>query len=361
MGLTDILLIILSVLVLAMIVVLIITRKKDGEKGAEDRLAQRIDKQGELTARLMAGMNASHKADTEAMRASVDGRLRLIQQENARRLEDMRRTVDERLSRSVSSSIEGSFKTVSGQLERVSQSIGELKGMSGDIVDLKRILGGVKQRGNWGEAQLESILADMLPPEAYFAQYSIDGSRERVDFAVKLPGEEGVLPIDSKFPMERYAAVLNAAEQGDPAGVKAAEDALKRAVTEQAKSIRKYIIPPKTTDFAVMFIPSEAIYAHVCSLGMTGELMRSCGILTAGPATMAALISTIDMGCVKFAVEEKSAHILALLKSSAKELEKLAAHAAQAERNAQLTVTHISNMRKTADRLIGELDDAQKL
>ena len=361
MGITDILLIILSILILAMIAVLLITRRKnDGGAEMERKLAERIDRQSELTAKLMTGMNASHKADTEAMRASVDGRLRLIQQENARRMEDIRRTVDERLAASVASSIEGSFKTVSGQLDRVSQSIGELKGMSGDIVDLKRILGGVKQRGSWGEAQLEAILADMLPPGAYYAQYSVDGSRERVDYAVKLPGEESVLPIDSKFPMERYAAVLRAAEQGG-AEAKAADDALRRAVTEQAKSIRKYIIPPKTTDFAVMFIPSEAIYAHICSLGLAEELMRGYGVLAAGPTTMAALISTVDMGCVKFAVEEKSAQILALLKSSRKELEKVTSQAAQAERNAQLTASHLAEMKRTADRLVKALADAERL
>lgn len=362
MTLTDYLLIALIIICTVLGIVVILRRQNNGkEEAINKKLDEQFKSQNELTLKIMTGMNSAHKSDTEAMRASVDERLRLIQQDNANKLEAIRHTVDERLASSVSLGIEGSFKTVSGQLDAVSKSIGELRGMSGDIIDLKRVLGGVKQRGSWGETQLERILADMLPKEGYYTQYSVNGTREKVDFAVKLPGEESVLPVDSKFPMERYSHVLEAYDNGDAAAEKIAEDALKKTVLEQAKSIRKYIVPPATTDFAVMFIPSEAIYSHVCSMGLAALVMREYSIMIAGPANMAALISTIDMGCVKFAVEEKSTQILATLKEIKKELAKLSESTALAKRNIGLAANHIDDVSKRIDIFSKKLNDADKL
>ncbi len=362
MKLTDYLIIGLIV-ALGVFIVVLLTKKSKNNDNSEiaKQLDERFRSQNELTLKIMSSMNSSHKSDTEAMRASVDTRLRMIQQENSRKLDEIRSTVDERLAKNVSEGIEGSFKTVSGQLDAVSRSIGELKGMSGEITDLKRVLGGVKQRGNWGEAQLQAILSDMLPKEGYYVQHSVEGTREKVDFAIKLPGESSVLPVDSKFPMERYAQVMAAWDNGDAAAEKTAEEGLKRAVIEQAKSIRKYIVPPATTDFAVMFIPSEAIYSHICSLGITADLMREYGVMTAGPSNMSALISTIDMGCIKFAVEEKSEQILIALKEIKKELAKLSDSASLAKRNIDLASGHIGEVSKRLERLSVKMTEAEKL
>ncbi len=361
MQLTDILIILLILMIAVLAVAVVRRSKKDNDENIRKDIAQKFNDQNELTLRLMANMNASYKADTEAMRNSVDNRLRQIQLENSKKLDELRNTVDNRLQRSVSAGIEGSFKTVSGQLSTVAQTIGELKEMSGEITSLKKILGGVKTRGIWGEAQLEAILSDMLPPDGYMVEYSVKATRERVDFAVKLPGEDAVLPIDSKFPMDRYSEVISACEAAEQSAIKRAEDALKRSVIEQAKRIRKYISPPQTTDFAVMFIPSEAIYAHLCSMNISGVIMKELGVMIAGPSIISALVSAIDMGCVKFAVQEKSAQILLILKETQKEIDKLSQSAASAKRNIELASSHIDDVKKRTDKLGATLSGASKL
>ena len=342
--------------------VLILLLKKSSPKGEKEAdLKESIKNQNELMIKLLSGVSQSNREQNEAMRAQLDRRLSMLSRENSEKLEQMRRSVESGLSSGVRNGIEGSFKSVSDQLETLARSLGELKNMSGDISGLKRVLGGIKQRGNWGEAQLESILSDMLAPEYYKEQFCVAGGREAVDFAVKLPGEDVYLPIDSKFPMERYEAVIRAQDTGDSALLKKAGEDIVRAVTDQAKSIKKYVCPPKTTDFAVMFLPSEAIYTYLSAKGLSRSLMREYGVLLAGPSVISAIISAVDMSAVKFAVEQKSEDILRVLKNTQSEIGKLSESLALAKRNTELALNHIDGAKKKTDRLSNVLSEASQL
>ncbi len=261
----------------------------------------------------------------DGMRTTLDRRLDGIRCENQEALERIRRSVDEQLSTTLSSSLDQSFKSVGIQLEQVSKSIGEVHRMAPDIQDLRNILSNVKNRGTWGEVQLGSIIEDMFAPSQYEAQFAITSGRERVDYAIRLPGQgngEVYLPIDSKFPMDRYAAYLSAEKQGNPALADTAKNALLRAVRDQARDIaRKYIAPPYTTDFAVLFLPSEGMYAMLAAEDFAFSLQQEHKILLAGPSTLAALLNSLQMGFRTLAIQQKSADTLRLLGAVKKSME----------------------------------------
>ena len=196
----------------------------------------------------------------ESMRITLDRRLEGMRRENQTAMEQLRRSVDEQLSTTLTTGLNNSFKSVSLQLEQVSRNINEVQNMAPDIQKLHNILANVKNRGTWGEVQLGSIISDLFAPAQYESQFAITNNAERVDYAIRLPGQqhEVYLPIDAKFPMDRYTAYLSAESQGNPVLTDTAKAALLRAVKDQAKDIaRKYISPPYTTDFAILFVPSE--------------------------------------------------------------------------------------------------------
>lgn len=255
--------------------------------------------------------------DLEAMRAAMDRRLAEIQAENEKSLAELRQTVNKNLSETLTDSLAASFQSVSSQLEQVYKSMGEMRSMTADVTDLKRILGNVKNRGTWGEVQLESLLSDILSPSQYAAQLSLSGSAEKVDFAVKLPGdgEKPVyLPIDSKFPMDRYRAVLDAEQYGDDRAKALSRETLLKTVRDEAKKIAaKYILPPDTTDFAVLFVPSEGLYAYLAAADLPFALQRDFRILLAGPSNLSALLNSFQLGFRTLAVERQSGEILKLL------------------------------------------------
>lgn len=255
--------------------------------------------------------------DLEAMRAAMDRRLAEIQAENEKSLAELRQTVNKNLSETLTDSLAASFQSVSSQLEQVYKSMGEMRSMTADVTDLKRILGNVKNRGTWGEVQLESLLSDILSPSQYAAQLSLSGSAEKVDFAVRLPGdgEKPVyLPIDSKFPMDRYRAVLDAEQYGDDRAKALSRETLLKTVRDEAKKIAaKYILPPDTTDFAVLFVPSEGLYAYLAAADLPFALQRDFRILLAGPSNLSALLNSFQLGFRTLAVERQSGEILKLL------------------------------------------------
>ena len=255
--------------------------------------------------------------DLEAMRAAMDRRLTEIQAENEKSLAELRQTVNKNLSETLTDSLAASFQSVSSQLEQVYKSMGEMRSMTADVTDLKRILGNVKNRGTWGEVQLESLLSDILSPSQYAAQLSLSGSAEKVDFAVRLPGdgEKPVyLPIDSKFPMDRYRAVLDAEQYGDDRAKALSRETLLKTVRDEAKKIAaKYILPPATTDFAVLFVPSEGLYAYLAAADLPFALQRDFRILLAGPSNLSALLNSFQLGFRTLAVERQSGEILKLL------------------------------------------------
>ena len=273
----------------------------------------------------MSQISETTMQNLDGMRTTLDRRLDGIRRENQEALERIRRSVDEQLSTTLSSSLDQSFKSVGIQLEQVSKSIGEVHRMAPDIQDLRNILSNVKNRGTWGEVQLGSIIEDMFAPSQYEAQFAITSGRERVDYAIRLPGQGSsavYLPIDSKFPMDRYAAYLSAEKQGNPALADTAKSALLRAVRDQARDIaRKYIAPPYTTDFAVLFLPSEGMYAMLAAEDFAYPLQQEHKILLAGPSTLAALLNSLQMGFRTLAIQQKSADTLRLLGAVKKSME----------------------------------------
>lgn len=238
--------------------------------------------------------------------------------ENIRQLDNIRETVDEKLQKTLEERITQSFKTVSDRLEQVHKGLGEMQTLASGVGDLKKVLSNVKTRGILGEIQLGSILEQILSPEQYEENVKTRASgNERVEFAVKMPGSGDdfvYLPIDAKFPGDKYEALMNAYETGDKALVDAASKNLENAVKKAAKDIHdKYIEPPYTTDFAIMFLPFEGLYAEVVKSGLTEKLQRDYKVNIAGPTTMAALLNSLQMGFKTLAIQKRSSEVWKVL------------------------------------------------
>ena len=274
------------------------------------------------------------------MRATLDQQLRALQEDNAAKLEKMRETVDEKLQSTLTTRLDSSFKLVSERLEQVQRGLGEMQQLATGVGDLKRVLTNVKTRGTWGEVQLDNLLEQTLVPEQYARSVRVrPDSAEAVDFAVRLPGRGSGdapvwLPIDCKFPREDYERLLDAQEQAEPDLVRATGAQLEKAVRIQAKSIcEKYIVPPHTTDFAVMFLPTEGLYAEVIRRpGLTDALQRDHRIVVAGPTTITALLNSLQMGFRTLAIEQRSSEVWKLLGAVKSEFGKFAGILERAEK-----------------------------
>jgi DNA recombination protein RmuC len=257
----------------------------------------------------------------EALRATVDERLGALQEDNGRRLEEMRRTVDEQLQGTLERRLDESFRRVSERLEAVQRGLGEMQALAAGVGDLRKVLTNVKTRGTWGEVQLGALLEQLLAPEQYVANAATrkDGG-ERVEFAVRLPGPgdgagEVLLPIDAKFPVEDYARLVEASERGDADGVEAASRALEARIKACAREIHdKYVAPPRTTDFAILFLPTEGLYAEVLRRpGLAELLQRELKVSVAGPTTLAALLNSLQMGFRTLAIQKRSSEVWQVL------------------------------------------------
>lgn len=247
--------------------------------------------------------------------------------ENIRQLDNIRETVDEKLQKTLEERITQSFKTVSDRLEQVHKGLGEMQTLASGVGDLKKVLSNIKTRGILGEIQLGSILEQILSPEQYEENVKTRASgNERVEFAVKMPGSGDdfvYLPIDAKFPGDTYEALMNAYETGDKALVDAASKNLENAVKKAAKDIHdKYIEPPYTTDFAIMFLPFEGLYAEVVKSGLTEKLQRDYKVNIAGPTTMAALLNSLQMGFKTLAIQKRSSEVWKVLAAAKTEFGK---------------------------------------
>lgn len=256
----------------------------------------------------------------EQLRAALSAGMEKLQRDNAEKLEKMRLTVDEKLHETLNRRLGESFSLVNERLEQVYKGLGEMQTLASGVGDLKRVLTNVKTRGIWGEVQLGALLSQILAPSQYAENVQvIPHSSERVEYAVILPGSaedsQVFLPIDSKFPLESYERLLAAVEAGDPEAVNAASAALCAAVRTEAKRIsRKYIGPPYTTDFAVMFLATEGLYAEALRCrGLVEELQREQRILVAGPTTLTALLNSLQVGFRTLAIEQRSAEVWQLL------------------------------------------------
>jgi len=255
------------------------------------------------------------------VRGTLESKIRDLQADNAKRLEEMRQTVDEKLHATLETRLTESFKQVSERLEKVHQGLGEMQALAIGVGDLKRVLTNVKTRGTWGEVQLEMLLEQVLTVDQYAKNVeTVAGSNARVEFAIKLPGvvDGGPplwLPIDAKFPKEQYERLLEAAETADADGVTRAGNELERAVRNEAKTIcEKYVSPPQTTDFAILFLPTEGLYAEVMRRpGLADDLQRSLRVTIAGPSTLSALLNSLQMGFRTLALEKRSSEVWQVL------------------------------------------------
>ncbi|WP_324824247.1 DNA recombination protein RmuC [Sinanaerobacter sp. ZZT-01] len=261
------------------------------------------------------------------IRSMIEIRLSSLQEDNGKRLDQMRQTVDEKLQKTLEERIGQSFQLVSNRLEQVYKGLGEMQTLASGVGDLKRVLSNVKTRGILGEIQLGAILEQILSPEQYEENITTKkGSTERVEFAIKLPGENEevvYLPIDAKFPADAYSRLMQAYENNDRIEAEAAGAILERTIKSFAKSIRdKYIEPPQTTDFAIMFLPFEGLYAEVVRRGLIETLQREYKVNIAGPTTMGALLNSLQMGFKTLAIQKHSSDVWNVLGAVKTEFDK---------------------------------------
>ena len=299
-----------------------------GLKSANETLAVSLNTLSELQRTQLDGvtkqlkeLGESNSQSLERVRVTVDSRVKELQDGNEKKLEEMRKTVDEKLHDTLEKRLGESFKLVSERLEAVQRGLGEMQNLATGVGDLKRVLTNVKTRGTWAEVQLGALLEQILTP-AQFARnvQTKEDSRELVEFAIKLPGPKDDpeacvwLPIDSKFPQEDYIRLQDAADRGDAEAVQKASDALSRAIRVQAESMGKYLCPPATTDFAIMFLPTEGLYAEVLRQpNLLEELQHKNHVMVAGPTTLAALLISLRMGFQTLAIEQQSAEVWKVL------------------------------------------------
>ena len=253
----------------------------------------------------------------EQIRSGVERQLTGIREDNGKKLDEMRQVVDEKLQKTLEDKLSRSFALVSERLEQVYKGLGEMQTLAAGVGDLSKVLSNVKTRGILGEIQLGAILGEIMAPEQYEVNAKVqEASGERVEFAIKLPADDGyvLLPVDSKFPADAYTNLMDAYEQGNADAVKAAQNVLKSRIKEFGADIaKKYINPPYTTEFAVMFLPTEGLYAEVLRLGMMETLQREYRVNIAGPSTMAALLNSLQMGFKSVAIQKRSGEVWKVL------------------------------------------------
>src|SRR5256884_3148062 len=314
---------------IAGVIVLLVRRGSNG--GASSELVKRLEMidrglRDEFSRnREEAGAAAKNQREEltkslESVRSVVDLRLGQLQEDNAKQLDKMRATVDEKLQGTLEKRLGESFKLVSDRLEQVHQGLGAMQQLASDVGGLQRVLTNVKTRGGWSEWQLGVLLEEMLTPEQFAKNMKTrDDTDERVEFAIKLPGDENGapvwLPIDAKFPMEHYERLTTAQENGDSTLVEAAMKTLETQLKRCAKDIcEKYINPPKTTDFALLFLPSEGLYAEaIRRVGLVQNVQRDCRVTSVGPTTLAALLNSLQMGFRTLAIQRRSSEVWNLL------------------------------------------------
>jgi len=314
-----------------------------------DTLAQQINAMSEANARRLG-----------EMRATLEAQLTQLQQTNATKLDEMRATVDEKLHATLQARLGESFKQVADRLEQVHKGLGEMQTLATGVGDLKHLLTNVKTRGMFGEAQLEALLEQVLVPDQYAAQIATrPGSKHVVDFAIKLPGKFDTLdclwlPIDAKFPNEDYERLLDAQQRADKADADAAAKALEARIRLEAKSIAdKYIAPPYTTDFAILFLPTEGLYAEVLRRpGLMESLQRDHRITLAGPTTLLAMLGSLQMGFRTLALEKRSSEVWQVLGAVKTEFEKFGGVLAKVKSQTE-TVLNTLNSAETRSRAMG--------
>lgn len=317
----DIFLGVVGVVIIVMLAVVLWMIMKPSEKQDYKKLEERLIRMEGEVAKINPEIDRNFRENRkeiaenlERMQNSNEKSLEQVRSSNEKKLEQMRETVDEKLKASVEKRFNESFKSISTQLTQVYQGLGEMKTLATGVGDLKKVMEGVKTRGIYGEVQLGAIIEDTLNKSQYEENIiTKSGSNDRVEFVVKMPGKESdvYLPIDSKFPVENYSRLIAAYDNGDKAEISAYQKALSGDVKEQAKKIAsKYVDPPKTTDFAIMFVPTESLYAEIIRIpGLSDEIRQKYNITIASPSTLPVMLSGLLMGFRTVAIEKRSAEV----------------------------------------------------
>jgi DNA recombination protein RmuC len=293
------------------------TESAQNAKTAREELAGNLGQFAQTLQHQLSTLTQSNEQRLEAVRATVEQRLDLLRTDNTQKLEQMRATVDEKLHATLEHRLGESFKLVSDRLEQVHKGLGEMQSLATGVGDLKRVLTNVKSRGGWGEVQLGALLEEFLSAGQYAKNVATrPGSAERVEYAIRFPGrgEDGTpcwLPIDAKFPLEDYQRLQDAIERADVAAVDLSRRALEDFFKAEARKIRdKYIEPPHTTDFAILFIPTEGLYAEALARpGLADSLQRDCRVMLAGPSNLHAFLNSLQLGFRTLAIEQRSSEV----------------------------------------------------
>lgn len=327
------LLFILLALVLFMIVKICLLEKTPSLSGSLERLERMMHAD---TRDLRQELGQSLIQFNDSIRRTVEERMDRLRAENTEKLEQMRATVDEKLHNTLEKRLGESFALVSERLEKVHQGLGEMQTLATDVGGLKRVLTNVKTRGTWGEVQLGNLLEQMLSPEQFVKNAHIrDNSAEVVEFAVKLPDGDVLIPIDSKFPIEDYDRLVQASEQADTTLLEHASSELEKRIKTEAKRIAdKYVYPPKTTDFGIMFLPTEGLYAEIMRRpGLAAEIQNKFRISIAGPSTLGAFLNSLQMGFRTLAIQKRSGEVWQVLNEAKTEFEKYALWVEKVKKN----------------------------
>lgn len=376
----TVLLIILSIAIVAMAVVLVIVLSKNKNNNIDDAIydaSKKLNQDTVNSVKLMSDMinqnqvnmaenqkfqlqqmenrlktfSMENEQKLENIRSTVEKKLTYMQEDNNKQLENIRTTVDEKLQNTLENKLNKSFETVSKQLQQVYKGLGEMQNLAVGVGDLKKVLSNVKTRGILGEIQLSVILKEILSPEQYEENVATKkGSRNVVEFAIKLPADDDsfvYLPIDSKFPGDTYAKLVDAMNSGNKEEIEVCSKNLLRTIKSEAKDIHdKYISPPNTTEFAIMFLPFEGLYAEVVNRGMVEVLQREYKVNVAGPSTMGALLNSLQLGFKTLAVQKRSAEVWQILNDVKREFDTFADVL-------EKTQTRLNQANTELDKLVG--------
>ena len=392
----TVLLIILSIAIVAMAVVLVIVLSKNKNNNIDDAIydaSKKLNQDTVNSVKLMSDMinqnqvnmaenqkfqlqqmenrlktfSMENEQKLENIRSTVEKKLTYMQEDNNKQLENIRTTVDEKLQNTLENKLNKSFETVSKQLQQVYKGLGEMQNLAVGVGDLKKVLSNVKTRGILGEIQLSAILKEILSPEQYEENVATKkGSRNVVEFAIKLPADDDsfvYLPIDSKFPGDTYAKLVDAMNSGNKEEIEICSKNLLRTIKSEAKDIHdKYISPPNTTEFAIMFLPFEGLYAEVVNRGMVEVLQREYKVNVAGPSTMGALLNSLQLGFKTLAVQKRSAEVWQILNDVKREFDTFADALEKTQTRLNQANTELDNLVGVRTRKIqSQLSKVQKL
>ena len=356
-----------AALATAGLLALFLLRARGAEREAREELSRSLATFSQTLSTQMGAAATVQNAQFETLRGAVEQRLERIQQDNAAKLEQMRQTVDEKLQSTLEKRLSESFKQVSERLELVHKGLGEMQTLAAGVGDLKRVLSNVKTRGVFGETQLAALLEQVMAPEQYEKNVATrPGSRERVEFAIKLPGHDDVpvlLPIDAKFPIEDYQRLQAAQEAGDKAALEMAEKALEARVKLEAKTIaEKYVEPPHTTDFALLYLPFEGLFGEVLRRpGLFDQIQRQFRVTICGPTNLLAYLNSLQMGFRTLAIQQRSSEVWKVLGTVKSEFGKFAEVLANTKRQLQTVANTIDQAEVRTRQIERKLKDVEAL